>query len=483
MSSQNIESIRSDYPGKSDTEATKAFAEEYGYIAIVRYKNSTTASDFTNIGTCKTEAEIRGYLTSPYCHAAEVIYDGRSTLFPLNADHVLKGHCEMCGKYSTSDTLQMGMGNDFYFCPKCGLLFCDSCYIRLPLTSSPGYGMCPKCKVQVKRAIPSFFVAVHASGGQLIESSRPTPVPVRTPEVPSPTLANAQTVEASCPNVNPTMSATSAPVVSMSQRSASGNAKGAVESIGGGLEIFRTMAELSPNVPNQEAAFFAGTMTAVVNLVYWYSVGDEEVRKDAWWTMTRAQSYCAEYVKTNWKQEERFRALEAERPHLIAGRSPDSNVFNFTATEILIAVLACLHTTFKRGSIGRSSYEPAIPCIQWLAEHPDPLVSAKARNILGKVEAAPEKKGGCFVATAAYGPQDCNVVLLQEYRDRIMIRSFLGRCAVRIYYSLSPPLARFIGVSSRRQSLAREFLRPFVACARRRLEQRHSRKPSANSRD
>jgi ribosomal protein S17E len=158
MGSLNIESIRNDYPSKSDADAAKALAEKYGYIAIVRYKNSKSVSDFTNIGTCKTEAEIRGYLTSPYCNDAELIYDGRSALFPLNAGHVLNGHCEMCSKRSTRETLQMGAGNDFYFCPKCGLLFCDSCYVRLPLTSSPGYGMCLKCRVQVKRAIPSFFI-------------------------------------------------------------------------------------------------------------------------------------------------------------------------------------------------------------------------------------------------------------------------------------------------------------------------------------
>lgn len=158
MSSLGIESIREDYPGKSDAEAAQAFAEKHGYIAIIRYKSSSEASDFSNIGTCDTEAEIRGYLTSSSCHNAEVIYDGRSALFPLNADHVLKGCCEICGKHSTRETLQMGSGNDFYFCPKCGLMFCDNCYVGLPLTSSPGYGTCPRCKVQVKRAIPNFFI-------------------------------------------------------------------------------------------------------------------------------------------------------------------------------------------------------------------------------------------------------------------------------------------------------------------------------------
>jgi len=163
MGSRSIKSIREDYPGMSDSEAAKALADKYDYIAVVRYKNSVNAFDFTDIGTCKTEAEIQGYLTSPYCHNAEIIYDGRAALFPLNAGHILNGHCEICGKRSTRNTLQMGAGNDFYFCPKCGLLFCDSCYVRLPLTSSPGYGMCPKCRIQVKRAIPSFFVTASST--------------------------------------------------------------------------------------------------------------------------------------------------------------------------------------------------------------------------------------------------------------------------------------------------------------------------------
>ena len=158
MGSFDIDSIRKDYPGKSDSEVARAFAEKYGNIVIVRYKNSPDASDYTNIGTCNTEAEIRGYLTSQYCHAAEIIYDGRSALFPLNATHVLDGHCATCFKVTTRESLQLGAGNDFYFCPKCGLLFCERCYSQLPLTSSPGYGMCPKCKVQVKRTLPNFFV-------------------------------------------------------------------------------------------------------------------------------------------------------------------------------------------------------------------------------------------------------------------------------------------------------------------------------------
>lgn len=155
MSSLNIQIMRNEYPGKSDAEAAKAYAQQHGCIAIVRYK-SRGAPDFTDIGICTMESEIRGYLTSPYCSDAEVIYDGRSTDLHITADLITQGHCELCGKQATKQSLTLLAGNDFYICPKCGLMFCDKCYVRLPLTRS-GYGMCPKCGVQVQRAIPGFY--------------------------------------------------------------------------------------------------------------------------------------------------------------------------------------------------------------------------------------------------------------------------------------------------------------------------------------
>ena len=157
MGSVSISFMRGKYPGKSDAEAAKAYAQEYGYIAIIRYKNSESASDFTDIGTCDMEEKIHGYLRSPHCHDAEIIYDGRTTALRVTEDVILRGHCELCGKRTSRQSLQLVAGNDFYICPTCGLMVCDACYVRLPLTSSPGYGMCPKCRVQVQRAIPGFY--------------------------------------------------------------------------------------------------------------------------------------------------------------------------------------------------------------------------------------------------------------------------------------------------------------------------------------
>jgi hypothetical protein len=157
MGSFNIETMRSQLPGKSDAEAAKAFAKKHGYIAIVRYKNSSAASDFTNIGTCKMEEEVYGYLRSSSCAACELIYDGRATALRITEKTILAGKCQSCGKGTTKESLQRMGGNDFYICPRCAAMFCDRCYGWLPLTSSPGYGMCPTCRVQVQRAIIGFY--------------------------------------------------------------------------------------------------------------------------------------------------------------------------------------------------------------------------------------------------------------------------------------------------------------------------------------
>jgi hypothetical protein len=80
------------------------------------------------------------------------------------------------------------------------------------------------------------------------------------------------------------------------------------------------------------------------------------------------------------------------------------------------------------------------------------------------------KSEGCFVATAAYGSPSPTVFLLQKYRDCVMEKATLGRAAVRLYYKLSPPLARFIQESPRRRRIARVLLRPVSFLARVHLE-------------
>ena len=76
-------------------------------------------------------------------------------------------------------------------------------------------------------------------------------------------------------------------------------------------------------------------------------------------------------------------------------------------------------------------------------------------------------KGSCFIATAAYGStMTGEVKLLRRFRDRYLETNNLGRGAVRLYYTLSPPLADVIGRDAALRRAVREMLRPVVLVVR-----------------
>ena len=71
------------------------------------------------------------------------------------------------------------------------------------------------------------------------------------------------------------------------------------------------------------------------------------------------------------------------------------------------------------------------------------------KSIKAKFSAVPAaeegKKGGCFIATVAYGsPFHSYVKILRDFRDKYLMPSKLGRALVDIYYKFSPSVADFI---------------------------------------
>jgi hypothetical protein len=55
------------------------------------------------------------------------------------------------------------------------------------------------------------------------------------------------------------------------------------------------------------------------------------------------------------------------------------------------------------------------------------------------------KKSGCFIATACYGSYDApEVMVLRAFRNEVLLRGTVGRGFVRLYYAVSPSLARFV---------------------------------------
>lgn len=77
------------------------------------------------------------------------------------------------------------------------------------------------------------------------------------------------------------------------------------------------------------------------------------------------------------------------------------------------------------------------------ARHPGNEYIATVRNLVNRPQ---QRQGGCYVATAVYGSYDCpQVMVLRRFRDRSLVKTPLGRLAIRVYYATSPSLIRVLG--------------------------------------
>ena len=77
--------------------------------------------------------------------------------------------------------------------------------------------------------------------------------------------------------------------------------------------------------------------------------------------------------------------------------------------------------------------------------------------------------GGCFIATAAYGSDMADdVVVLRDFRDEVLMESGPGRWFVKKYYKYSPPVADFIRNKEVLKATVRVGLKPLVWLAQNR---------------
>ena len=104
-------------------------------------------------------------------------------------------------------------------------------------------------------------------------------------------------------------------------------------------------------------------------------------------------------------------------------------------------------------SLSQYMLENSVP-VEQINQKLDAPAKEMNRNTSG---AKPNETGRqCFIATATYGtPYAPEVILLKEFRDNILCRSFLGRICVRAYEKISPPLSDMISQSR----IARKLIR------------------------
>lgn len=81
-----------------------------------------------------------------------------------------------------------------------------------------------------------------------------------------------------------------------------------------------------------------------------------------------------------------------------------------------------------------------------------------------QVSASPSDGGSCYIATAVYGSYDAPEVLkLRSFRDHVLKKHWLGRCFIKAYYFLSPPIANRLKNARRINNLVRAMLDRLVA--------------------
>lgn len=74
-----------------------------------------------------------------------------------------------------------------------------------------------------------------------------------------------------------------------------------------------------------------------------------------------------------------------------------------------------------------------------------------------------KEKSGCFIATAAFdSPVAHEVIILRQFRDKILLRNLIGKIFVNIYYYVSPSVAILIGNFNFAKKIIRAMLYPFI---------------------
>jgi tetratricopeptide (TPR) repeat protein len=87
----------------------------------------------------------------------------------------------------------------------------------------------------------------------------------------------------------------------------------------------------------------------------------------------------------------------------------------------------------------------------------DQKVYLEARKLKDEIESIKDDR--CFIATAVYGStESAEVNVLRDYRDRVLLKSTMGRVLISSYYFVSPYIAQVVSKSTLLKALTRVLL-------------------------
>ncbi|MCM8808424.1 MAG: hypothetical protein NC926_10925, partial [Candidatus Omnitrophica bacterium] len=77
-------------------------------------------------------------------------------------------------------------------------------------------------------------------------------------------------------------------------------------------------------------------------------------------------------------------------------------------------------------------------------------------------QTTPTSGGGCFIASVCFGEDSWQVKILRNFRDKILVKSILGKNIVSLYYKISPKIAETLKINNFLKILVKVFLYPII---------------------
>ncbi len=123
-----------------------------------------------------------------------------------------------------------------------------------------------------------------------------------------------------------------------------------------------------------------------------------------------------------------------------------------------------MQTTIKKYANRAIEYAPKEIADKYSREISDEVAFINAARNGAYDKTNGKGKSGCYIATAVYGSYECDEVFaLRKFRDETLSKTIFGRAFIKIYYKISPSLAKCLPYDSKVSIFIRRILDKFIS--------------------